>query len=127
MFQFHMKERSDQAGTPGPRGSAPYVVVRAAAPAPCGFIFFDGSETVVVEAGQRLILPGGAFFPAEAHLFQKEEAAGAEARRLNGATPCAEPPWYVLPLAEATRGAHGAEAEEASARRRRTSGLRWRR
>ena len=77
-----------------------HVVARSAPEAPCGWVFFDGSETHVTgDGGIGLILPGGAFFPREARRFSSAEEAGREATRLNDASPCLDRPWQARPVA----------------------------
>lgn len=80
--------------------AATHVVARAAPEAPCGWVFFDGSETYLSgDEGADLILPGGAFFPREARRFASAEEAGAAASRLNDRSPCLDRPWRVRPVA----------------------------
>lgn len=128
VFQFpvhgasaHIPADRDPSGAP--LRPSPHVVARTIAVAPCGLIFFDGSESMMEEDGLRLILPGGAFFPSEARTYPSAAQAEAEACRLNGASPCQEPPWRAIPLA----GLGGAEGTGAPAPRQRMRALRWRR
>jgi hypothetical protein len=76
--------------------SLAHVVARAVPGAPCGWVFFDGSETRIdTQEGEAVIIPGGAFFPREAHRFASEEEAQAEAARLNDSSLCLDRPWRV--------------------------------
>ena len=92
MFSFRMP-RWQPARRRVPLSLA-HVVVRAVPGAPCGWVFFDGSETRIdTHEGEGLIIPGGAFFPREAHRFATEGEAQAEAARLNDASLCLDRPW----------------------------------
>lgn len=107
---------------------APYVVALHAEGAPCGLVFFDGSERWVEADGVGVILPGGAFFAKEARAYASEEEALAQAVRLNRASPVPDRPWRAIPL----RGLAGAESWDAPSPRRdrdgpRRAALRWRR
>lgn len=108
-----------------------YLVARVSSAAPCGWIFFDGSETPFeAEEGEELILPGGVFFPAEAHTYASEVEARNAAARLNATSPCFDLPWRCVPAA----GIGLAEAKERALpegarpfRDPETGALRWRR
>lgn len=98
MFGFALHPRKPQF-RPRPR-SGTHVVARLVPAAPCGWIFFDGRETLVAaEDGTELILPGGAFFAREAQRFSTEAEAREWAGRLNDASPCLDRPWRVRPMA----------------------------
>ena len=76
--------------------SLAHVIARAVPGAPCGWVFFDGSETRIdTQEGEAVIIPGGAFFPREAHRFASEGEAQEEASRLNDASLCLDRPWRV--------------------------------
>lgn len=82
-----------------PAPTATHVVARVAPEAPCGWVFFDGSETPLAgDEGADLILPGGAFFPREARRFDSADEAGTAASRLNDMSPCLDRPWRVRPV-----------------------------
>ncbi|MDI4664261.1 hypothetical protein K9U40_07930 [Xanthobacter autotrophicus] len=93
-FPFHSRRSAPQA-----RGFAPsHVVARLVPAAPCGWIFFDGSETrMTTDDGATLVIPGGAFFPREARRYANEGEARAEAARLNDAGLCLDRPWRARP------------------------------
>ena len=114
MFGIGLRLRSRQAP------AATHVVARVAPEAPCGWVFFDGSETPIAgDEGGHLILPGGAFFPREALRFASAEEAGAAASRLNDLSPCLDRPWRVRPVASFDPGRTGARrALPSSAARR---------
>ena len=83
--------------------SLAHLVARAVPGAPCGWVFFDGSETRIdTQEGETVIVPGGAFFPREAHRFANEGEAQAEAARLNDASLCLDRPWRVRPASAFT-------------------------
>lgn len=94
MFSFGFHRRR-----PEPRQtsvSTVHVIARLVPAAPCGWIFFDGSETrMTAEDGAEVILPGGGFFPKEARHFASEAEASAEAARLNDAGLCLDRPWQA--------------------------------
>lgn len=113
-FGFH-SHKADQR--PGPSSSAAHVVARVVPAAPCGWVFFDGGETLMeAEDGAVFIIPGGGFFPREARRFSSEAEARAEAGRLNDASPCADRPWQAKPAA-------GFQMPRREADRRRPSAL----
>lgn len=77
-----------------------HLVARVVPEAPCGWVFFDGCETVMeLGDGDEMVLPGGAFFAGEAHCFASEAEARAEAARLNDLDPCDGRPWQARPAA----------------------------
>lgn len=93
-FNLHGQKSSDRRSC----GAAGHVVARVVPAAPCGWVFFDGLETIMeMEDGTELILPGGAFFPAEAYCFGSEAEAREEAARLNDQSPCDDRPWQARP------------------------------
>lgn len=92
MFSFRMPRWQ-----PPPRRvplSLAHVVARVVPGAPCGWVFFDGSETQVeTDDGDGIIIPGGAFFAPEARRYANEAEAQAEATRLNDSSLCLDRPW----------------------------------
>ncbi|MFG1349967.1 hypothetical protein [Xanthobacter autotrophicus] len=93
-FRFHARRTPPQA----PARPTTHMVARLVPAAPCGWVFFDGSETRMITAdGTDLIIPGGAFFPREARRYASESEASAEAARLNDASPCLDRPWREMP------------------------------
>ncbi|MDI4657618.1 hypothetical protein [Xanthobacter autotrophicus] len=93
-FPFHARRTPPQARDL----PTAHMVARLVPAAPCGWVFFDGSETrMATEDGADLIIPGGAFFPREARRYASESDAHAEAARLNDASLCLDRPWRVKP------------------------------
>ncbi|MFG1371637.1 hypothetical protein V5F32_05650 [Xanthobacter oligotrophicus] len=94
-FRFHARRTPPQARTL----PTTHLVARLVPAAPCGWVFFDGSETrMATEDGTDLIIPGGAFFPEEARRYASESEACIEAARLNDASLCLDRPWRVKPV-----------------------------
>ncbi|MFG1331378.1 hypothetical protein V5F41_09025 [Xanthobacter autotrophicus] len=95
-FRFHALRAPPQARAL----PTTHLVARLVPAAPCGWVFFDGSETrMATEDGADLIIPGGAFFPKEARRYACESDARAEAARLNDASLCLDRPWRMKPVA----------------------------
>lgn len=91
-FRLHARRPAPQAGAV----STIHVVARLVPAAPCGWVFFDGSETrMTTEDSDDLVIPGGAFFPKEARRYATESDARAEAARLNDTSLCLDRPWRV--------------------------------
>ena len=123
MLGIHIREPSAGGPMAEQKRSPAYVVALRAAGAPCGLIFFDGTERWIEAEGMDMILPGGAFFAAEAVTFASSLEAHAQALRLNEAGPALDHPWRALPL----EGLDGAEDPETPLPRRSLAALRSRR
>ncbi|MFG1242288.1 hypothetical protein V5F31_07895 [Xanthobacter sp. V7C-4] len=94
-FRFHARRDPPQA----PALPTTHLVARLVPAAPCGWVFFDGSETrMSTEDGADLIIPGGAFFAKEARCYASEADARVEAARLNDASLCLDRPWRAKPV-----------------------------
>lgn len=97
MFSFRMPRWQPSRRVPL---SLAHVVARSVPEAPCGWVFFDGSETrIETDEGDSIIVPGGAFFAREARRFANEGEAQAEALRLNDSSLCLDRPWRARPAA----------------------------
>lgn len=107
MFRFHLPRwRAPRPPplAPGPKARVPmdlaHLIARAVPGAPCGWVFFDGSETRVdTDDGEGIIIPGGAFFPREARCYASESDAQEQASRLNDTSLCLDRPWCARPAA----------------------------
>ena len=123
MLGIHIREPSVRASMAERKRSPTHVVALQAAGAPCGLVFFDGTERWIEADGMGMILPGGAFFIAEALTFASAAEAHAQALRLNEAGSALDHPWRALPLKELD----GAENQGALLPRRNLTALRSRR
>ncbi len=123
MLGIHIREPSVRAPMAEQKLSPLHVVALRAEGAPCGLIFFDGTERWIEADGMGMILPGGAFFAAEALIFTSPAEAHAQALRLNEAGPTLDHPWRALPLKELD----GAEGQDDPPPRRSRAALRSRR
>lgn len=123
MLGIRIREPSVRAPMAEQKLSPPYVVALRAEGAPCGLIFFDGTERWIEADGMGMILPGGAFFAAEAWTFTSPAEAHAQALRLNEASPALDHPWRALPL----EGLDGAEGQDNPPPRRSRAAIRSRR
>ena len=97
MFGFRFRSRRSAPQARGPTTS--HLVARLVPAAPCGWVFFDGSETrILTEDGTDLVIPGGAIYPKEARRYASESEARAEAARLNDKGLCLDRPWRAQPM-----------------------------